>query len=154
MSPKVYRLFQILIVAAIILLNIVFLRRVPFYGISNPIYLFFSITYVFVLLLAAFLSGKNKVFFVLILVYWGILFLSFVGICCTNIEIIRALALFPYFYLAHPLYGILSKCELLPYHLGSILFFVLVYGLIVISYMLGRRLIRVKMSGSKKQEFA
>ena len=81
MSPKVYRLFQILIVAAIILLNIVFLRRVPFYGISNPIYLFFSITYVFVLLLAAFLSGKKQGLFCINFSLLG----NFVSVFCRHL---------------------------------------------------------------------
>ena len=84
MSPKVYRLFQILIVAAIIILNIVFLGKVPYYGVSNPIYLFFSIGYALVLLLAAFCFGNGKGFFVLVLIYWGILFLSFMLFTAMN----------------------------------------------------------------------
>ncbi len=142
MSPKVYRLFQILIVAAIIILNIVFLGRVPYYGVSNPIYLFFSISYALVLLLAAFCFGNGKSFFVLVLIYWGILFLSFIGIACVNIDIVKALSLIPYFYLARPLYDILSLLDFLPYHLGPIFFFVLVYAMIVIAHILGKKFIR------------
>ena len=139
MNPKVYRLVQLLIVAAIIILNIVFLGKVPYYGVSNPIYLFFSISYVLVLLLGAFFFGKGKGFFILVLIYWGILFFSYIAIDCVNLSVISSLMLFPYFYLARPLYEILVLCELLPYHLGSILFFILVYAMIVIAHILGKK---------------